>query len=51
MKDDVWHALIVAISNAPDFQGYSVRLLYSALQASLEQVSKYRIIEFHLLAY
>jgi AP-1 complex subunit gamma-1 len=43
VKDDVWHALVVAISNAPDFQGYSVRLLYSALQASLEQESLVRV--------
>lgn len=39
VKDDVWHALIVVISNAPDLQGYSVRSLYRALQTSYEQVS------------
>lgn len=38
MKDDAWHALIVAISNAPDLQGYSVRSLYKAFQTSSEQV-------------
>ncbi|XP_042440967.1 AP-1 complex subunit gamma-2-like isoform X1 [Zingiber officinale] len=39
VKDNVWHALIVAISNAPDLQGYSVRSLYKAFQLSSEQVS------------
>jgi hypothetical protein len=38
VKDDVWHALIVVISNAPELQGYSVRSLYTALQAYNEQV-------------
>ncbi|RWW87238.1 hypothetical protein BHE74_00003946, partial [Ensete ventricosum] len=38
VKDDVWHALIVAISNGPDLQGYSVRSLYKAFQTSFEQV-------------
>lgn len=39
MKDNVWHALIVVISNAPDLQGYSVRSLYKAFHTSPEQVS------------
>ncbi|KAJ3707537.1 hypothetical protein LUZ61_011242 [Rhynchospora tenuis] len=43
VKDDVWHALIVSISNAPDLQGYSVRSLYRALQASIEQESLVRV--------
>ena len=38
VKDDVWHALIVVISNAPDLQGYTVRSLYRAFQTSSEQV-------------
>lgn len=38
VKDDVWHALIVLMSNASELQGYSVRSLYKALQASGEQV-------------
>ncbi|XP_020110400.1 AP-1 complex subunit gamma-2 [Ananas comosus] len=43
VKDDVWHALIVVISNAPDLQGYSVRSLYRALQTSYEQESLVRV--------
>ncbi|RRT50671.1 hypothetical protein B296_00034203, partial [Ensete ventricosum] len=43
VKDDVWHALIVAISNAPDLQGYSVRSLYRAFRTSSEQVSLVRV--------
>ncbi|WOL12129.1 AP-1 complex subunit gamma-2-like [Canna indica] len=43
VKDDVWHALIVAIGNAPDLQGYSVRSLYKAFQTSSEQVSLVRV--------
>ncbi|CAL9167443.1 unnamed protein product [Musa hybrid cultivar] len=43
VKDDAWHALIVAISNAPDLQGYSVRSLYKAFQTSSEQVSLVRV--------
>eukprot|EP00262_Sarcandra_glabra_P001027 TRINITY_DN11040_c0_g2_i1.p1 TRINITY_DN11040_c0_g2~~TRINITY_DN11040_c0_g2_i1.p1 ORF type:complete len:780 (-),score=154.51 TRINITY_DN11040_c0_g2_i1:239-2497(-) len=39
VKDDVWHALVVVISNAPDFHGYTVRSLYRALQSSGEQES------------
>nr|XP_009391746.1 PREDICTED: AP-1 complex subunit gamma-2-like [Musa acuminata subsp. malaccensis] len=44
VKDDVWHALIVAISNAPDLQGYSVRSLYKAFRTSFEQVSLVRVV-------
>uniref|UniRef100_M8C5N8 AP-1 complex subunit gamma n=1 Tax=Aegilops tauschii TaxID=37682 RepID=M8C5N8_AEGTA len=43
VKDDVWHALIVLISNAPELQGYSVRSLYKALQASGTQESLVRV--------
>ncbi|THU47585.1 hypothetical protein C4D60_Mb09t17140 [Musa balbisiana] len=43
VKDDAWHALIVAISNAPDLQGYSVRSLYKAFQTSSEQLSLVRV--------
>ncbi|XP_073101118.1 AP-1 complex subunit gamma-2 isoform X3 [Elaeis guineensis] len=43
VKDDVWHALIVMISNAPDLQGYSVRSLYKAFQTSNEQESLVRV--------
>ncbi|KAF5191561.1 Ap-1 complex subunit gamma-1 [Thalictrum thalictroides] len=39
VKDEIWHALIVAISNASDLQGYTVRSLYRALQTSSEQES------------
>ncbi|KAJ8451657.1 hypothetical protein Cgig2_018291 [Carnegiea gigantea] len=37
VKDEVWHALIVVITNAINLHGYTVRLLYRALQASNEQ--------------
>lgn len=37
VKDEVWHALIVVISNALNLHGYTVRSLYRALQASIEQ--------------
>jgi AP-1 complex subunit gamma-1 len=43
VKDDVWHALIVAISNATELQGYSVRSLYKALQTYSEQGSLLRV--------
>ncbi|KAJ6797801.1 AP-1 complex subunit gamma-2-like [Iris pallida] len=42
VKDDVWHALIVVISNAPDLQGYTVRSLYRLFQTS-EQESLVRV--------
>ena len=38
MKDEVWHALIVVISNASELHGYAVRALYQAFQRSAEQV-------------
>ncbi|KAH9605987.1 hypothetical protein KSS87_012269 [Heliosperma pusillum] len=37
VKDEVWHALIVVISNAVNLHGYTVRSLYRAVQASTEQ--------------
>lgn len=40
MKDEVWHALIVVISNASDLHGYTVRGLYRAFQTAVEQVYK-----------
>ncbi|XP_062220627.1 AP-1 complex subunit gamma-2-like isoform X1 [Phragmites australis] len=43
VKDDVWHALIVVLSNASELQGYSVRSLYTALQAYGEQGSLVRV--------
>ncbi|KAL5720319.1 hypothetical protein ACHQM5_008396 [Ranunculus cassubicifolius] len=43
VKDDVWHALIVVISNASDLQGYTVRSLYKAYQTSGEQESLVRV--------
>jgi AP-1 complex subunit gamma-1 len=44
VKDDVWHALVVVISNASELQGYSVRLLYMALQAFVDQVWKKKCV-------
>ncbi|KAL4318328.1 hypothetical protein GQ457_18G021770 [Hibiscus cannabinus] len=43
VKDEVWHALIVVISNASDLHGYSVRALYRALQTTTEQESLVRV--------
>ncbi|KAK6922155.1 Clathrin/coatomer adaptor, adaptin-like, N-terminal [Dillenia turbinata] len=39
VKAEVWHALIVVISNASDLHGYTVRSLYRAFQTSSEQES------------
>lgn len=38
VKDDVWHALIVVITNAPNLHGYTVRSLYKAVKTAVEQV-------------
>lgn len=38
VKDEVWHALIVIITNAPNLHGYTVRSLYKAVQTNTEQV-------------
>ncbi|XP_023526575.1 AP-1 complex subunit gamma-2-like isoform X2 [Cucurbita pepo subsp. pepo] len=43
VKDEVWHALIVVISNASDLHGYTVRALYRAFQRSSEQESLLRV--------
>ncbi|CAM0912965.1 unnamed protein product [Alopecurus aequalis] len=43
VKDDVWHALVVLISNASELQGYSVRSLYKALEACGAQESLVRV--------
>ncbi|XP_042494397.1 AP-1 complex subunit gamma-2-like isoform X2 [Macadamia integrifolia] len=43
VKDEVWHALIVVISNASDLHGYTVRALYRAVQTSGEQESLVRV--------
>ncbi|KAF8039447.1 hypothetical protein BT93_B1859 [Corymbia citriodora subsp. variegata] len=43
VKDEVCHALIVVISNAPELHGYTVRALYRAFQASSEQESLVRV--------
>uniref|UniRef100_A0A0D9VMC0 AP-1 complex subunit gamma n=1 Tax=Leersia perrieri TaxID=77586 RepID=A0A0D9VMC0_9ORYZ len=43
VKDDVWHALVVVISNASELQGYSVRSLYRSLQAFVDQGSLIRV--------
>lgn len=43
VKDEVWHALIVVISNASDLHGYTVRSLYRAFQASVEQECLVRV--------
>ncbi|KAF7829380.1 AP-1 complex subunit gamma-2-like [Senna tora] len=43
VKDEVWHSVIVVISNASDLHGYTVRALYRALQTSVEQESLVRV--------
>ncbi|XP_058193214.1 AP-1 complex subunit gamma-2-like [Rhododendron vialii] len=43
VKDEVWHALIVVISNASNLHGYTVRCLYKAVQTSGEQESLVRV--------
>ncbi|PPD97206.1 hypothetical protein GOBAR_DD05768 [Gossypium barbadense] len=43
VKDEVWHALIIVISNASDLHGYTVRALYRVFQASTEQESLVRV--------
>ncbi|KAI3729034.1 hypothetical protein L6452_17680 [Arctium lappa] len=37
VKDEVWHALIVVITNASNLHGYTVRSLYKAIQTSGDQ--------------
>ncbi|KAK8470780.1 hypothetical protein PHAVU_003G053300 [Phaseolus vulgaris] len=43
VKDEVWHALIVVISNASELHGYTVRALYQAFQRSAEQETLVRV--------
>ncbi|KAL1550889.1 AP-1 complex subunit gamma-2-like isoform X1 [Salvia divinorum] len=43
VKDEVWHALIVVITNAPNLHGYTVRALYKAVQKSNEQETLVRV--------
>ncbi|XP_014523625.1 AP-1 complex subunit gamma-2 isoform X4 [Vigna radiata var. radiata] len=43
VKDEVWHALIVVISNASELHGYTVRALYKAFQRSAEQDTLARV--------
>ncbi|MBA0682589.1 hypothetical protein Goari_024294, partial [Gossypium aridum] len=43
VKDEVWHALIIVISNASDLHGYTVRALYRAFLTSTEQETLVRV--------
>ncbi|XP_004509843.1 AP-1 complex subunit gamma-2-like [Cicer arietinum] len=43
LKDEVWHALIVVISNASKLHGYTVRALYKIFQTSTEQETFVRV--------
>ncbi|KAH6763196.1 Adaptor protein complex AP-1 [Perilla frutescens var. hirtella] len=43
VKDDVWHALIVVITNAPNLHGYTVRSLHRAVQTASEQETLVRV--------
>ncbi|XP_073280007.1 AP-1 complex subunit gamma-2-like [Primulina huaijiensis] len=43
VKDEVWHSLIVVITNASNLHGYSVRSLYKAAQTANEQETLIRV--------
>ncbi|KZV23411.1 hypothetical protein F511_17371 [Dorcoceras hygrometricum] len=43
VKDEVWHSLIVVITNASNLHGYSVRSLYKAVQTASEQETLIRV--------
>ncbi|KAL8267448.1 hypothetical protein R6Q59_004792 [Mikania micrantha] len=43
VKDEVWHALIVVITNASNLHGYTVRALYKAIQKSTDQETLVRV--------
>ncbi|XP_075096605.1 AP-1 complex subunit gamma-2 [Nicotiana tabacum] len=43
VKDEVWHSLIVVITNASNLHGYAVRSLYRAVQAAGEQETLVRV--------
>lgn len=43
VKDEVWHALIVVITNASNLHAYSVRSLYRAVQTAGDQETLVRV--------
>ncbi|CAA0814157.1 AP-1 complex subunit gamma-2 [Striga hermonthica] len=43
VEDEVWHGLIIVITNASDLHGYAVRALYKAVQSSGEQETLARV--------
>ncbi|GJR91636.1 AP-1 complex subunit gamma-2-like protein isoform X2 [Tanacetum coccineum] len=43
VKDEVWHALIVVITNASNLHGYTVRSLYKLIQTSGDQETLVRV--------
>lgn len=43
VKDEVWHALIVVITNSSNLHGYTVRSLYRAIQTSCDQEAVVRV--------
>lgn len=43
VKDEVWHALIVVISNASNLHGYTVRSLFRVIQTSGDQETLVRV--------
>ncbi|CAI9278333.1 unnamed protein product [Lactuca saligna] len=43
VKDEVWHALIVVITNSSNLHGYTVRSLYRAIQTSGDQEAVVRV--------
>ncbi|KAL8137754.1 hypothetical protein V2J09_003755 [Rumex salicifolius] len=44
VKDEVWHALIVVISNASDLHGYTTRSLHRSLRISAEQENLVKVV-------
>lgn len=43
VKDEVWHSLIVVVTNASNLHGYAVRSLYRAVQTAGEQETLVRV--------
>ncbi|KAK6160160.1 hypothetical protein DH2020_003541 [Rehmannia glutinosa] len=43
VKDEVWHALIIVITNASNLHGYTARALYKAVQTAGEQETLVRV--------
>ncbi|GAB2280431.1 hypothetical protein Dimus_015063 [Dionaea muscipula] len=44
VKDEVWYALIVVITNASELHGYAVRSLYRTVQSSTDQETLVKVV-------